>query len=133
MTRLDNALASIDGATEQFRLSAEMTVQPHARLFWDLAAAAFDLRAQVERNPGNITAMRRFLLFYLPTMAELCLRWARLSHADPLRPPDETAIADFRNWLDITRAAAEACRARSHDDLRLTMEALDDQLQRLSI
>lgn len=132
-TRLEAALEHMDGATERFRIAAEMSVQPHARLFWDLAAASVGLRAQVVSDPGCISSLRRIIFFYLPTMSDLCHRWARLSQADPLRPPDETAIADFRGYLELIQVASDACRMRHYDDLHLTMEAFDEQLQRLSV
>lgn len=132
-TRLETALEHVDGAAERFRLAAEMSVQPQARLFWDLAAASTDLRAQIASDPGCIGSLRRIIFFYLPTMSDLCHRWAQLSRTDPFRPPDETALADFRGYLELIRAAGAACRTRSYDDLHLTMEAFDEQLRRLSI
>lgn len=129
---LDYALERMDVAIERFRLAAEMTDQPHARLFWDLAAAGAELRAEVAADPAGAASMRRFLFFHIPKMSELCFRWAQIAQADPLRRPDESALEDFRSYLRMIRAAKEACASRRYDDLHLTMEALDDQLRRLS-
>lgn len=123
----------MDAAIEGFRQAAEMTARPHARLFWDLAAAGAALRAEVASDPVGAGEMRRFLFFYMPKMSEICFRWARIAGADPLTPPDETALADFRAYLDMIRAAKAACVSRRYDDLHLTMEAFDEQLRRLSI
>ena len=132
-TRLDGALEQADLAIERFRLAAEATTPPHSRLFWDLAAASVELRAQVVADPSSINAMRRFLFFYLPKMGELCLRWAQLAHENPLRVPNDTALGDFRSYLKMIRTAKDACLSRRYDDLHLTMDAFDDKLQRLSI
>lgn len=127
------ALERMDAATEQFRMAAEMTAQPQARLFWDLAAASVELRAQVAAEPGVGGSLRRFLFFHMPKMSELCLRWARISQADPLRAPDDSAIEAFRGYLGMIRAARDACVSRRYDELDLNMEAFDEQLRRLSI
>lgn len=131
-SRLEQVLRQLDQAIERFRTAAEMTVHPHSRLFWDLAAASVELRSQIVTAPENIGSLRRFLFFFLPKMSELCCRWAQIAHAEPLQAADETAIRDFQGYLAIIRTATDASRSRRYDDLHLSMEAFDEQLRRRS-
>lgn len=132
-TRLDLALQQADLATSRFRSAAEMTTTPYSRLFWDLAAASVELRSLIEREPQTISSLRRFLFFYLPKMSELCLRWAQISHTEPLQPADATPIRDFQDYLTIIRSATDAGRRQNYANLHLGIKVLDEQLERLSL
>ena len=83
LSRLERAQNRIDQGAEQFRQAAEALPAAQARVFWDLAAASTNLRNEIARAPDMITPLRKIIFFYLPKMAELSLRWARLSAQDP--------------------------------------------------
>lgn len=133
VTRRDLAFERMDLAIEQFRLAAEMMPPPHSRLFWDLAAAGAELRTQIVSDSASVNSLRYVLLFYMPKMSELCLRWARISQSNPLPVPDDAALEDFRDYLDMIRTAKGACLTRRYEDPHLTMDAFDQQIQRLSL
>ena len=130
-SRLERAQDRISQGAEQFRQAAEALPATQARVFWDLAAVSINLRNEIARAPDMISPLRKIIFFYLPKMAELSLRWARLSAQDPFADLDTADQEEFRGYLSILQSAVTFCEARRHDDLEQTMAVFQTQLRRL--
>jgi len=131
VSRLERAQNRIDQGAEQFRQAAEALPAAQARVFWDLAAASTNLRNEVARAPDMITPLRKIIFFYLPKMAELSLRWARLSAQDPFTEVGAADQQEFHSYLSILENALSVCKMRRHDELERVMAAFQTQLRRL--
>jgi len=131
VTRQSQAIASLDDAAERFRQAAEKLTGADADLFWDMAEAVERLRRHIADNAEHLNPLRRLWVFFVPRAAEKALAWARLARRDPLSPPDRTALAFFRDFLQLLKEADQACRVRMYERLDTALQALEQQLEQV--
>lgn len=128
-SRQDQAILALNESAERFRQAAERVSGTDAGLFWDLAEAVERLCRHVTDSPAHLNPLRRLWVYFIPRNAEQALAWAEQASRDPLEAPDRTALGPLQSFLDLLTEADQACRQRSYDRLRISVQVLEAQSQ----
>lgn len=133
--RQEKAAFALTGYAERLRACAEEIEQPHADIFWDMAAHVERIRAEVLSDQRDLTRAGRFIHHHARLIVDLVERFvvlsakARPEHASRLH---EMAV-QVHSYRNVFGRVEKACIDNDFDDIEATMAALDVQLERLAL
>lgn len=130
----DKAALILTGYSERLRASAEEIEQPHADIFWDMAAHLERIRQEVVADARDLAQARRFIHHHAEIIVELVEKFvalhtkARVEHTARLT---EMAV-QVHGYRDVFARVEKALIDNDFADMEATMAALDKQIARLA-
>lgn len=130
----DKAAVILTRYAERLRASAEEIEQPHADIFWDMAAHLERIREEVLADPRNLAQARRFIHHHAGIIVELVEKLVALhAKARPEHSAHLTEMAaQVHGYRDLFARVKRALIDNDFADMQATMQALDQQLARLA-
>ncbi|MEL7153723.1 MAG: hypothetical protein AAFN51_08050 [Pseudomonadota bacterium] len=120
---------------ERLRGCAEEIGQPHSDVFWDMAGHAERIRVEILDDHADLTQSRRFISHHARIIVELVEKFvtlnakARPEHAGRL----EAMVPQVHGYRDVFARVEKALIDNDCAEIEATMDALDVQLDRLSL
>ncbi len=130
--RISDTLA---GLAENLRCSAEQADPAFAGVFWKMAGHLQRISAEVAMDYQDFRALRQFANHHARRIVAIASRLAELQERNAMAAEfsDAEMLAKFNAYCDLFRRAEAACVMNDIAQMKLEMEALDIQLNRLNI
>lgn len=135
---LDTMITEIRSAASQFDSIGNSINQKHpetANVIGDISRTVMKISASVEEKPKNLTLVRRFMNYYLPTTVKLAERYIYLdSQNEDGMTNIETTMKSIENVLNTVASAMkkqlDALFADDALDISTDIEVLESMLAR---